>query len=269
MPIGFAGYTATYNHLKVFATEIEGLWNFYPLPGYYDAEKGYVNREAVSAASAIVMITGCDNVEGSWTFMQWHVGADCQVDYSNEMVAILGPSAKHSTANESALESMPWTREELVQLKAQFEQLSSIPNYPGSYIIDRYTGFAFLEAYNDKVDPTVAMQSYITTINKEITRKRAEFGLETLEMGQTLAQKRLAEAETKLNDAKASSSYNALYDQTVNDVLDLIEGYKTEDFASIRALAGALEQLNSDLFGSAVADLREAADCLVEYEKSK
>ena len=269
MPIGFAAYTATYNHLKVFATEIEGLWNFYPMPGYYDAEKGYINRESVSSASAIVMITGCDNLEGSWSFMKWHVGADCQVDYSNEMVAILGPSAKHGTANESALKSMPWTHEELVQLEAQFEQLSSIPNYPGSYIISRYTGFAFLEAYNDKVDPTVAMQSYITTINKEITRKRAEFGLETLELGQTLAQKRLEEAEAKLNEAKASGSYNALYDQTVADVLELIDGYKTEDFASIRALAGALETLNAELFGSAVADLREAADCLVEYEKSK
>ncbi len=269
MPIGFAGYTATYNHLKVFATEIEGLWNFYPMPGYYDAELGYVNRQSVSTASAIVMITGCENLTGSWKFMQWHVGADCQVDYSNEMVAILGPSAKHGTANEAALESMPWTRDELIQLKAQFEQLASIPNYPGSYIIDRYTNFAFLEAYNDKADPTVAMQSYITTINKEITRKRAEFGLETLELGQTLAQKRLQEAETKLNEAKTSSSYNNSYDEVVNNVLELIAGYETEDFASLRVMAGVLNNLNAELFGAAVADMNEAANCLVEYEKSK
>ncbi|MBE6534065.1 MAG: extracellular solute-binding protein, partial [Ruminococcaceae bacterium] len=38
MPIGFADYTGTYNQLKVFATEIEGLWSFYPLPGMSDEE---------------------------------------------------------------------------------------------------------------------------------------------------------------------------------------------------------------------------------------
>ncbi len=269
MPIGFASYTATYNQLKVFATEIEGLWGFYPMPGYYNEETGTINRMSVSTASAIVMMTGAENIQGSWDFMKWHVGADCQVDYSNEMVAILGPSAKHGTANRTALESMPWTRDELVQLQAQFDQLASIPNYPGSYIIDRYTKFAFLEAYDDKTDPTVAMQNYITTINKEITRKRGEFGLETVELGQTLAQKRMQEAEAKLNDAKNSSNYISDYDGAVNNVLKLIAGYETEDFASLEALAGTLNKLNAELFGAAVADLNDAAYWLAEYEKSK
>ncbi len=269
MPIGFASYTATYNQLKVFATEIEGLWNFYPMPGYYNEETGQINRMSVSTASAIVMMTGAENIQGAWDFMKWHVGADCQVDYSNEMVAILGPSAKHGTANRTALESMPWTRDELVQLEAQFDQLAAIPNYPGSYIIDRYTKFAFLEAYDDKADPTVAIQNYITTINKEITRKRGEFGLETVELGQTLAQKRMQEAEAKLTEARESSNYNSLYDNAVDNVLRLIADYETEDFASLEALAGTLTQLNPELFGAAAADLNDAAYWLAEYEKSK
>ncbi len=269
MPIGFAAYTATYNQLKVFATEIEGLWGFYPMPGYYNEKTGKINQESVSACSAIVMITGCENQKGAWNFMSWHSGASCQVDYSNEMVAILGPSAKHSTANEAALDSMPWTRDELTQLKAQFEQLASIPNYPGNYIIDRYINFAFLEAYNEKADPTVALQSYISIINKEITRKRAEFGLETLEAGQTLAQKRMEEAESLLNKAKQSSEYSAAYAHTVDNALKLIAGYETEDYASIQAVANALNRMNSGLFGGAVAKLEEAAYWLTEYEKSK
>ncbi len=269
MPIGFAAYTGTYNQLKVFATEIEGLWGFYPMPGYYNEETGKINQMSVSTCSAIVMITGCENVEGSWAFMGWHAGAQCQVDYSNEMVAILGPSAKHSTANETALESMPWTRDELAQLEKQFEQLASIPNYPGNYIIDRYINFAFLEAFNDKADPTVALQNYISIINKEITRKRAEFGLETLNPGQTLAQKRMAEAEAKLEDIKNSSNYNSAYTATVDNALRLIAGYETEDFASIHAVANALTKLNAELFKDAVADLNEAASWLIEYEKSK
>ena len=111
------------------------------------------------------------------------------------MVAILGDSAKHSTANKEALENMPWTYEEYVEVSKQFTNLASIPNYPGAYIIGRYTEFAFLAAYNSDADPRTEILSYINTINKEITRKREEFKLETLEIGQTLAEKRLDQLE--------------------------------------------------------------------------
>ncbi len=269
MPIGFASYTGTYNQLKVFATEIEGLWGFYPMPGYED-EEGNINNVAVSTSSAIVMITGCDNEQGAWDFMRWHVGAKCQADYSNEMVAILGPSAKHSTANEKALKELPWTAKELEQIEYQFHNLAAIPNYPGTYIISRYTQFAFLDAYSDNVEPATALQSYITTINKEITRKRAEFGLETLDyLGQTLAQKRMSQAETELKEARESSSYDSAYDDVYDNVMDLISGYETEDFASIRALADSLEKTNSDLFGKAIEYLRDAANALERYEDYK
>ncbi len=186
MPIGIASYNGTYNQMIVFATEIRGLWEFVPLPGIMDKD-GNINNVSVSTVSAIVMMNGCDNEEGAWEFMKWHVGADCQTKYSNEMVAILGPSAKHATANVTALESLPWTTDEYKNLALQFNNLASIPNYPGAYIVDRYTNFAFLAAYNDKADPVDELLSYVPTINKEITRKRSEFGLRTLELGQTLA----------------------------------------------------------------------------------
>ena len=92
----------------------------------------------------------------------------------------------------------------LVQLEEQFTRLASIPNYPGSYIIDRYTNFAFLAAFDDLANPTEELLSYVTTINKEITRKRAEFDLPTLELGQTLADK-LAEEAAKAEGGSAES----------------------------------------------------------------
>jgi hypothetical protein len=85
---------------------------------------------------------------------------------------------------------MPWTYDEYVEVYKQFSNLAAIPNYPGAYIISRYTEFAFLAAYNDDADPKTELLSYINTINKEITRKREEFNLETLEIGMTLAEKR-------------------------------------------------------------------------------
>lgn len=266
MPLGFADYTGTYNQLKVFATEIEGLWGFYPMPGYADEETGEINNVAVSSVSAISIITGCENIDGAWAFTKWHVDDQCQIDYSNEMVAILGPSAKHATANMSALESLPWTAEEYEQLSLQFNKLAAIPNYPGRYIVDRYTKFAFLAAYNDNADPVTELQSYITTINTEITRKREEFELETLESGQTLAQKRMLEAETEINAVlKDDPSYEA----ACSNVLSLIKGYGTEDYASLRAFADDLEELNSELFAVAAAKLRSAAASLESYEAYK
>ena len=269
MPIGFSSYTATYNQLKVFATEIEGLWKFYPMPGY-ESEDGSINNVAVSSVTAISMIAGCENVDGAWEFMRWHSGAEYQVDYSDEMIAILGPSAKHPTANKEALETMPWTKAEYEQLSYQFQNLAAVPNYPGAYIVARYTNFAFLDAFNNGADPATALQEYITIINKEITRKREEFGLETLDyVGQTLAQKRMAQAEKELEEIYEGSSYNSAYDATYNNVMDEIKNYDTEDYATIRALASELEQLNSELFATAVDYLRDAADSLESYEAYK
>ena len=269
MPIGFAEYSATYNQLKVFATEIEGLWSFYPMPGYAD-ENGDVNRLSVSTITAVVMLTGCSDEDGAWEFMKWYTGAQCQADYSNEMVALIGPSAKHPTANMGALEAMPWTHAELSQLEQQFTRLASIPNYPGSYIIDRYTNFAFLAAFNDKADPVTELQSYITTINKEITRKRTEFELETLDyVGQTLAQKRMTQAIGVLEEIKSDSKYSSDYDDAYNRAIDAMDEGMTEDYASLRSAAIALEEANAELFAEAIKYIRAAANSLESYEAYK
>ncbi len=217
MPIIIASYTGLYNQLKVFATEIEGCWKFVPLPGIED-EDGNINNQSISSVSAIVMIEGTDNKEEAWKFMKWQTGDACQVDYASEMVAIIGDSAKHSTANRKALESMPWTRSEFSEVSKQYENLASVPNYPGTYIIGRYTNFAFLAAYNDDANPRTELLRYINTINTEITRKREEFNLETLQIGQTLADKRtvqilaaidalIAINETKYANAISDAKY--------------------------------------------------------------
>ena len=87
----------------------------------------------------------------------------------------------------------------------------------------------------------------------------------------------MGQAEAALNAIRSSSAYNSAYDEAVNSVLKLIAGYETEDYASIRAMADALEELNADLFGkpqngerkSAVQYLREAANALESYEAYK
>ena len=164
------------------------------------------------------------------------------------MVAIMGPSAKHSTANMQALESLPWTTEEAKQVLYQFSNLASIPNYPGTYIIGRYTNFAFLSAYNDKVDPVDALNEYLSTIDKEIARKRDEFDLETLAEGdddyKDLTTKRLAQLEKLVGYIKENKDYSSKYDSLIRQIETAI---KSDDMAYLIAAQEAVEALYQEL----------------------
>ncbi len=239
MPIVLADYTGLYNQLKVFATEIDGDWTFVPVPGTVQ-EDGSINNTADSTINAVVMIAGLSETQqlAAWNFMKWYTGGETQSRYANEMVAIIGDSAKHPTANRTALKDMPWTREELDEVMKQFENLAAIPNYPGSYYLDRHTNFAFLAAYNDDADPSTELLSYINTINNEITRKRKEFNLETLQIGQTLASKRMDQALTAM------------------ELLQKLDGTKYNV---------AIEQAKYGIANEKIAQLREAAASFSDF----
>lgn len=253
MPIAIRNYTE-YNNVVIFATEIAGLWEFGPIPGY-EQEDGTIKNTAMSGTEALVMMSGADDIESAWEFMKWYTDTKFQVDYSNELVAILGPAAKNATANMEALEELPWTSREYSQLMKQMDHTAAITNYPGSYILARYTNFAFLNAYNNHADPVDSLLGYINTINKEITRKRTEFDLETLEIGQTLASKRLSQAAeliSELDDAKQASLEN------------VTNAINSENIEEIRAAAAGLNT-SDEAMASLQSYLTDAADALESY----
>ena len=179
MPIVIGTYTAMYNTLTVFATEIQGLWDFTVLPGVQN-DDGTIDNQAVCAIVGLVMLNNCENKEYTWEFIKWFCGADAQAKYSNNLITTIGNAAKHPTANIKALEEMPWNTSEFKNIEEQFKNMAAIANYPGSYIFDRYLNFAFYDAYNEDKDPVESLRSYIDDIDKEITRKREEFDMETL-----------------------------------------------------------------------------------------
>ena len=51
----------------------------------------------------------------------------------------------------------------------------AVPEYPGSYILNRYIDFAFRNVLNKSVEPGQELLEYVDQINDELTRKRAEF----------------------------------------------------------------------------------------------
>ncbi len=182
MPILIADYISLYNQLTVFAPEIDGLWEFIELPGFMD-EEGNINNDSVVSVEGVCMMKGAeDNKEESWKFLEWFTRSDVQSNYSNELVAVVGPSSKNATANTEALKDLPWSSRELENLMEQFNKTVGITEYPGGYIITRYVDFAFMDVYNDGANATEAMLDCVTEINKEITRKRKEFGFEYIEI---------------------------------------------------------------------------------------
>ncbi len=184
LPIGISDYTSC-NQLALFASELSGLWGFTTLPGYeHVREDGttYINNAAIATVTGCIMLAGCDNGANAWQFMKWYVGKDCQVSYTNEMVSIQGIAGRHPTPNIEAIKEIPWTNDERDAILSQFTNLVGVPNYPGSYYLARYINFAFLAAYNEAKDPADSLLSYTNTINKEITRRRVEFGMDYIDI---------------------------------------------------------------------------------------
>ena len=212
MPMMLADYCATYNQLVVFASEISGLWEFTSLPGTLRVDENgneIIDRRSVATVTAVTMMEGCSDKASAWEFMKWQCGEEVQAQYGNEMVALVGPAAKYATANMQALKGLSWSTAEYRALVDQFEQLAAVPNYPGSYIITRYTNFAFLDAVNNGTDPVEALQSYITIINKELIRKREEFNGKKFEDGSVFEVPTVEldeEAPTKQEEAEMAVS---------------------------------------------------------------
>jgi len=154
------------------------------------------------------------------------------------MVALLGDAGKSATANMNALAEMPWSSHEYEQLMAQMENLVAIPNYPGTYYVDRYISFAFNDAYNSGLDPVDSLLQNINVINKEVSRKRTEFDLETLEIGQTLADKRIGQA--------------------LEVIEDMDESVKNANAAALEAAISAMEAKDIELMKAAAAGLTSA-----------
>ncbi len=180
MPLGVADYTM-YNQLQIFAPEIRGLWDFTLLPGVVNEKTGKVNHTAAAGVTCLMMMRGCDDPASAWEFMKWWTGAEAQKRYGSEMVALLGASGQHATANLEALYSQAWTTSARKNIQEGFENITATPEVPGGYIISRYVQFAFLASYNDGADPVDSLLGYIEDINNELTRKREEFDLPTLD----------------------------------------------------------------------------------------
>lgn len=176
MPVGIADYTM-YNMWAVAAPEIKGLWDIAPVPGTLKPD-GTIDRTIGGNGSAIVIFKFTKNLEASWKFVDWWTSTETQVRYGRELEALMGPAARYNSANVEAVSYLPWPSSDYKKLSEQWQHVKEIPIIPGSYYTSRHLDNAFKEVYIQGELPREALTKYVKEINKEIRKKREEFGLD-------------------------------------------------------------------------------------------
>ncbi len=180
MPVTIMPYNF-YCQLLLAAPEINGLWQMAPLPGTRQ-EDGTVDRSDSSASStACVMLADTDHPDAAWTFMDWFTSTEVQAQYGRQIEATLGAASRYTPSNVGAMAGLQWQQEELELLQDQWKNVREIPEMPGAYYIARNLNNAFRAAvFSDEV-PRDMLRQWNDEINREITRKRRDYGLPTAE----------------------------------------------------------------------------------------
>lgn len=176
MPICIMSYIF-YNNLSVGAPEIRGDWSMYPIPGTIN-ENGEINRTTVGTVTGSLMLKSSKNKEAAWNFIKWWTGAEVQSSYGKQLEYILGPSARYTAANTEAFSKLLWTSSEMKAIEEQWESVKVMPNIPGGYYIARNLENAFKATAMNGKNYRESLTYWAEEINKEISRKREQYGLD-------------------------------------------------------------------------------------------
>ncbi len=179
MPVGVTDYT-TYCTLEIFAPEIKGLWSFSAFPGSVK-EDGTLDNTYVCDTVQTVIMNGAKNKDAAWTFVKWWNETDQQTSYATTLEAIMGAAARYPAADPNVIRNLPWSNTESAQLLSQYDHLTSMPAVPGYYMNTRMISYAFEDVVADLANPRETLYLNIRDIDKELTKKREEFGLSTKE----------------------------------------------------------------------------------------
>ena len=179
MPVGITDYP-TYCQLEIFAPEIKGLWSFAPFPGTIK-EDGTLDNTYVGDTVQTVMMKGADDYDAAWAFIKWWNSTESQLSYANTLESIMGTAARYPAADPNVISQLPWSNRELQQLLSQYDRITGMPAVPGYYMNTRMISYAFEDVVADLSNPRETLYLNIRDIDKELTKKRDEFGLSVAE----------------------------------------------------------------------------------------
>ncbi|AIQ60600.1 hypothetical protein PBOR_29405 [Paenibacillus borealis] len=179
MPIGVADYS-TYILLSTAAPELTGWWGMKPMPGI-EQEDGRINRSTGGLAQTGIIFKDSDMKEESWEFLKWWTSADAQENFGSELESLLGVEARWNTANIEALKRLPWQQDDIDAILEQWDWFKEREVVLGGYYTTRYIANIWNEIVLNGKFPREAMEQGVREINKELNKKREEFGLKVPE----------------------------------------------------------------------------------------
>jgi len=192
VPIGVSN-VETYIKLLTAAPEITGLWGIDLYPATVLAD-GSELRYATGSAQACIMFNNTDKPDEAWEFMKWWMSTDTQIEFQQQLILNYGLEYLWNSANLEAFTYSPMPDAHKEVVLEQWQWLQEPVKLPGSYMQEREISNAWNRIVFDGVNPRVAIDSIIITINREITRKMEEFGY--IENGMVVREFKIPTIET-------------------------------------------------------------------------
>nr|WP_280521312.1 extracellular solute-binding protein [Paenibacillus mangrovi] len=179
MPIGIADYS-TYILLSTAAPELTGWWEMKPMPGIPDKE-GKINRSTGGAAQTGVIFKDTKLKNEAWEYLKWWTSADVQEQFGSELESVLGVEARWNTANVEALKRMPWSSQDIDSVLKQWDWFKEREIVLGAYFTTRHITNMWNEIVLNGKTVREAVEDGMKEVNKELRKKREEFGLDVEE----------------------------------------------------------------------------------------
>ncbi|TJY42170.1 extracellular solute-binding protein [Cohnella pontilimi] len=176
MPIGVADYS-TYLMLSTAAPELTGWWGMSPMPGIKQPD-GKINRSTGGMSQTGMIFKSSDKQQQSWDFLKWWTSADIQEQFGTELESILGVEARWNTANVEAINRLPWPSEDLAAILEQWNWFREREVVLGGYYTNRYVDNIWNQIVLSGQNRREAVEDGVKEINRELRKKREEFGLD-------------------------------------------------------------------------------------------
>lgn len=171
-PMGIASINE-FATLMAAASEINGVWNVYPVPGMKNGDK--INKTVIGSGTASVILKKAKNPQKAWEFLKWWTNAESQYRYSSDVESVAGLAARHTSANVHALSQQSWGRNNAATVISQFYFAEDVPQVPGGYYLTRAINNAFFSVNNQKENPKKMLLKWSTKVDDEMARKIKEY----------------------------------------------------------------------------------------------
>ena len=170
------GYLSDYLMLDIAAPELYGRFDIAPIPGTVN-ENGEIARYGSGSVTSAVLFESSDKQEEAWQFLDWWTSDVVQEQFSSDIVAKVGPTARWYSANLSAFYSLPWGSERAAVIEEWLPWYKNPSNTLGGYMTSRCVINAWTRTVMSNMKARDSLEQAYKEAQTEITRKKEEYGV--------------------------------------------------------------------------------------------